>query len=47
VLAPYGPVALEAAKLTKDVPFVFCIVEDPVETGLVTSLARPGGTSLA
>jgi putative ABC transport system substrate-binding protein len=43
VLAPYGPVALEAAKLTKDVPIVFCIVEDPVALGLVASLGRPGG----
>jgi ABC-type uncharacterized transport system substrate-binding protein len=43
VVAPFGPVALEAMKLTKDVPIVFCIVADPVAIGLVTSLGRPGG----
>ena len=43
LLAPYGYVALAAMKISRDVPIVFCIVEDPVTMGLVASLGRPGG----
>jgi len=43
VLAPFGSVAQAAMKLTKDVPIVFCIVQDPVAIGLVSNLGRPSG----
>jgi putative ABC transport system substrate-binding protein len=43
VVAITTPVALAVAKATKRVPIVFGTVSDPVESGLVQSLARPGG----
>jgi len=37
------PAALTAKKATKRIPIVMAIVGNPVETGIVASLARPGG----
>jgi putative ABC transport system substrate-binding protein len=48
-LAPYvivagsGGIAIELRQMTRTVPIVFPTANDPVGTGLVESLARPGG----
>ena len=42
IVALYVPCALAAKQATLDIPIV-AIAADPVETGIVTSLARPGG----
>src|SRR5262245_21556888 len=42
IVALYVPCALAAKQATKDIPIV-AIAADPVETGIVTSLARPDG----
>jgi putative tryptophan/tyrosine transport system substrate-binding protein len=43
LLAPASGPTLAAAKVTKTVPIVMVGATDVVETGLVASLARPGG----
>jgi putative ABC transport system substrate-binding protein len=43
LVTPGTVAALEAARVTKTVPIVMVGTADPVETGLVESLARPGG----
>lgn len=43
ILASGGPAAYAARNVTRTVPIVFVGVYDPVESGLVATLVRPGG----
>lgn len=38
-----GPTAFEAKKATTTIPIVMTASADPARSGLITSLARPGG----
>ena len=42
VIVPMGPLAPVVAKIVKNLPVVFGTSGDPVEAGIVNSLARPG-----
>ncbi len=43
ILATNTPAAQAAQKATSNIPVIFMTVADPVASGLVTSLGRPGG----
>jgi putative ABC transport system substrate-binding protein len=43
IVAWFTPAARAAKQATNDIPIVMALVGNPVETGLVNSLSRPGG----
>jgi ABC-type uncharacterized transport system substrate-binding protein len=45
MLTDYTPTAQALQRLTRTIPIVFMNIGDPIETGVVASLARPGGNT--
>ncbi len=45
IMAATGDVAMAVREVTRKIPIVFSISSDPVQLGLVESLARPGGNA--
>jgi putative ABC transport system substrate-binding protein len=45
IYAVLEPAALAASKATRSIPIVFAVIGDPVRSGLVASLAHPGGNA--
>ena len=45
IFAPGGDVAPDACRATQTIPIAFAVSTDPVQSGLVASLARPGGNA--
>jgi putative ABC transport system substrate-binding protein len=43
ILGHSTPVVTELMKVTKSIPTVFVMISDPIASGFVTSMARPGG----
>jgi ABC-type uncharacterized transport system substrate-binding protein len=43
IAAAFTPCAMAARQATQEIPIVMAAVGDPIGTGLVTSLAKPGG----
>src|SRR5438270_12658475 len=41
----FTPAAIAAEKATREIPIVMAVAGDPVATGLVKSLSRPGGNA--